>query len=203
MSSSKHSLRALSLVVVSTVATAVAGCWVEPEQPYVAPVPAPTATATTPAPDPVKPAEVAIATHETLLSDGGKGIGVYVEYLGEGQWHLWATCDTIYSSQSCGFSLTGTPETGAIITDLRRSDASDASDTLGTQSRDSFSAQFRTANEIDGVTVRLDSPGAALTLAASLDGVADPAMIFWIGADRQVHDRGAPTNPVTFVPTEP
>ena len=200
MSSSKLSLRALSLVVVSTLATAVAGCWVEPEQPYVSPTPTPTATVPAPTPEPVRPAEVPIATHETLVSDGGKGIGVYVEYLGEGLWHLWTTCDTIYSNVSCSFALTGTPETGTVVGDVQRADASNAGDSLGTLSRDSFDVRLTTANEIDGVTVRLGTPGAALTLAASLDGVSDPAMIFWVGPDG-LHDRGAPTNPVTFVPT--
>ncbi len=205
---SPRSLRALGLVLVSTLASTLAGCWVEPDHDYEAPAPQyqDPPVPVNPSPStPVKPASVDIAAGQTLQQDGGKGIGVYVEYTGGGRWHLWATCDTLTSNARCRFNLLGTPETGAMLTSVIN-DASSVDDSLGASTRDRFDVTLNTAYEQDGVTLQVDPPGSAITLQASLDGQDDANMIFWVAPTADgvgVIRSGAPSNPVTFVPDVP
>src|SRR5689334_23022928 len=51
------------------------------------------------------PMLVEIDTDQTMTADPGQGVGVFVEYSKGGHWHVWWTCDTAKTRQSCEFSV--------------------------------------------------------------------------------------------------
>lgn len=194
-----HSLPFVALVSLAFLVPVLGACWVEPDPVATAPSPAPTAAPTQTAP--VEPARMAIATGETLASEPGKGAGVFVEYQGAGQWKIWTTCDSLYSSTPCLYRLTLTPEAGARIT-APGMGLDGASDNQFTSSRESeLQVMLVTTSELDSFTLQLDPPGSALQLHTMLDGAEDGRVVFWVGPE--VLHTGAPTNPVILAPTRP
>lgn len=147
------------------------------------------------------PRSVDILTGATLWSEPGEGAGLFVEYLGDGTWYVWSTCDSAISGLSCDFRFIATPEVGASITsaalDPPDEDASNQVSTTG----DSLTGHFMTRLEMDGTTFQVDPPGAAVQIALWTDGVADPQLFYWQGPNT-IH-YGAPSDPVVFVPTAP
>lgn len=196
-----RALISLTTVGLTALASMLTACWVEPDQSrdwrQPSESPAATATATTPQPKP-QPATVAIATGATIVSEPGQGAGVFVEYLGNGAWRIWATCDSLQTGNSCLYDLSFAAEAGARISSQTRFEKG-ASDSLSTTAG-GLQARFSTTTEIDEVLIDLDTPGASLSIEASLDGAGDSRILYWIGPDA-LH-QGAPTNPVIFVPTK-
>ena len=43
-----------------------------------------------------------------LSADPGEGAGVFVEFLGDGQWNVWLTCDTELTGRSCAYDIYAT-----------------------------------------------------------------------------------------------
>lgn len=196
-----RALVTLAVAGLTALASTLTACWVEPDQnrDWRQPIETPeTPAATTPTPKP-QPATVSIATGATIVSEPGQGAGVFVEYLGGGAWHIWATCDTLQTGDSCLYDLALTAEAGARITSQTRFDKG-SSDSLSTISG-GLEARFSTTTEVDEIRIDLDTPGASLSIEASLDGAGDSRILYWIGPDA-LH-QGAPTNPVIFVPTKP
>src|SRR6185369_15770712 len=89
------------------------------QDPYTTPPPAPTATPSASASTPVPPATsapmlVQVDTDQTMNANGGEGVGVFTEYFKGGHWHVWWTCDTAKTQQSCDFSVSATVAAGSV-----------------------------------------------------------------------------------------
>ncbi len=146
-----------------------------------------------------------IATGQTIDSDPGTGAGVFVEYAGAGEWHLWTTCDTPTSGEACEYTLFARANSSV------RFESFDgpvgAYDGAGPYAPGVLEADFETTNEIDGLRFHAD-PGATVTITAWLDGVAEPRAIYWYGlatdgSDAPVLHPGAPSDPVALTPDTP
>ena len=95
-------------------------------------------------PDDPEIATVPIDAGETLQADPGEGVGVFVEYMGGGEWNVWATCDTEFSGFSCAFDVFVNAD-GLIVGDDADLEASDFID------KDSRAAQkLAEAAQCDG-----------------------------------------------------
>lgn len=154
-------------------------------------------------------AELTIDAGEGLVLAPGEGIGVGVEYAGDGRWAVTTACDTSSSGEPCIFDiLIASDGSAAGVDDVEGSDleSGDAVFLL-----DPFAVQLEVATDTatDGVTFTT-SPGATVRLSVLLyDPVVDSAfewsddarVISWVGSGA-IH-RGAPTNPVDLTPNRP
>lgn len=150
-----------------------------------------------------------IDSGEQLELEAGVGVGVALEYAGDGQWRLATVCDTALSDESCIFDL------------LVSSDASDdgiisfegvnleAGDFVRAPDRFALQLEWVTDADEDALEFRVQ-PGATVRLSALLydpivdsafDWSDDPRIISWVGGGA-VH-RGAPSNPVDLTPDRP
>lgn len=181
------------LLAVASV-LALAGCTVEPER-RAEPLPA--------AGDQCElsvtssPSSVSLAENQRLTAEPGQGAGVLVSSQGGGKWTIDAVCDTAKSGLSCTWDLRLRAVGGSISTPLPEPPTSNFGD-LGVASGEAF-ARFVTTTEWDSFTVTVSPADAALELETSLDGCAEPRVVYWMGPDA-VH-YGAPTDPVIFVST--
>jgi len=122
------------------------------------------------------PMLVTVDTDQTLNAAGGAGVGVFVEYSKGGHWHLWWTCDTSQSGQSCDFNITATVASGT----LRNVDGSSLPGGFFT-SPSPTEIVAKTTTTTDSPALRFDSdPGAIVTLTASVGGVTDGAFLFCV-----------------------
>jgi hypothetical protein len=182
------------------------GCVLENEPPReLAPDPKPYT------PDPGPPANggpprspspmlVEIDSDQTLSSPPGDGVGVFVEYARGGHWHLWWTCDTAQTSQSCEFSVSATAASGT-ITNLDASELEGGFVASPTPSR--VDAKSTTTTQVHGI--RFDTePGAVLTVEAAVGGVKDGAFLFFV-QDGKINGgfSGKLTNPLQFQGSAP
>jgi hypothetical protein len=135
---------------------------------------------------------VAIDEGGVLDADPGQGVGVFVEYLGAGSWHVWTTCDSEISGAGCSFDL----YLDAWSLDLPRSDDLEVDDFLDEQG-DSLHASFYVTDDTDGVTVEAE-PDEPLRLEVWLDGAPDARFVYWVYGG-EIY-QGAPSNPVDFFP---
>lgn len=181
--------RWLATAVAMTSAIALGGCFItvdddddyhDDDDGYVAPPPSPTVE------------EVYIDEGERLEADPGRGVGVFVEYLGAGTWHVWTTCDTENNGVACAFDLdvAGYGLSSVDPEDLEDYDSID----VGV---DRATLYFDTSIDTDGVFIQL-SDLQPLTLGSYLDDGSAATFVSWV-EDAQVW-QGAPTNPVVFVP---
>lgn len=147
-----------------------------------------------PDPDPIPVAveEVFIDEGAQLEADPGAGVGVFVEYLGAGKWHLWTTCDTENHGYQCNFDLAvaGYGLTTVEPEDLEGYDAIDVGS-------DNAAITFETGVDTDGVIIQIDDL-QPLTVESYLDDADASGFVSWVG-DGLVK-QGAPSNPVAFVP---
>jgi hypothetical protein len=154
-------------------------------------------------------AELTIDAGEGLVLDPGEGIGVGVEYGGDGRWALTLVCDTNLSGAACFFDVLITSDGSSQgVDDVTASDLESGDEVF---SPDPFAVELRAATDTatDGVTFTT-SPGATVRLSALLydpvlgsdvDWNDDPRVISWVGSGA-IH-RGAPTNPVDLTPNRP
>jgi hypothetical protein len=146
------------------------------------------------------PMLVEVDTDQTMNAAGGDGVGVFVEYGKGGHWHVWWTCDTLKTQQSCDFAVTLSVAAGQI----GKLDASElAGGFVASPTPSRIDAKSTTTTEVDGV--RFDSdPGAVLTLQASVGGVVDGAYIFFVQAGKLNGGfAGKLTNPLQLQGTIP
>lgn len=203
-------LRSLFLwPAVLTLAAAGTGCMVESAPPspsncvedewgdLVCFVPAPAPVKSGDAPT-TTPRTVGIQADQTLESNVGEGVGLFVEYAAGGRWHLHTTCDTTSSSVGCAWEVFATPATGAALGGVQGEnlEQSDSVDRQGAAIH--FAAYTSTGKQ--GATFE-GTPGAALELEVYLDGVLEPRYVYWV--DAGVLHAGAPTDPVRFQPSTP
>jgi hypothetical protein len=143
-------------------------------------------------------AEAAIDTGAALASVAGQGAGTLVGYEGAGKWHLNLTCDTAISSERCHWDIFIEPLDGARIRNVSHEglDGEDAFDWDGEAAR----LIALTGTDNDALVLETD-PGKGLRIDVLLDDAPGNEFIYWIGGGA-IH-RGAPTNPIDLVPTEP
>ncbi len=113
------------------------------------------------------PVLVQVDPDKTMSATPGAGVGVFVEYHLGGGWHVWWTCDTSTTGQSCAFDVKISVASGA-ITNAANQGFGDA-DSLATPSAQAFEATTTTTTNMDGVTFDT-TPGAVITLEATVGG---------------------------------
>lgn len=138
----------------------------------------------------VAPMLVDVDTNQTMSASPGDGVGVFVEYKAGGGWHVWWTCDTNKSSQSCNFVVK--ISASAALQNLQTTGSAQASN--ADPGVTTFSTV--TGSTIDGATFST-AAGDVLTLDASVDGLADGSFIFFV-QDGKVNGgfAGKLTNPL-------
>lgn len=146
---------------------------------------------------------------EQLALEAGAGVGVALEYAGDGQWRLATVCDTALSDESCVFDLlVSSDASDAGITAFEGVDL-EAGDVVRAPDRFAVQLEWITEADQDALDFRTE-PGATVRLSALLyDPIADsafdwsddPRIISWVGGGA-VH-RGAPSNPVDLTPDRP
>ncbi|MDF2692685.1 MAG: hypothetical protein K0S65_1068 [Labilithrix sp.] len=139
------------------------------------------------------PMLVEVDADQTMTATGGEGVGVFIEYFKGGHWHVWWTCDTAQTRQSCDFSVSAAAASGN-ITNLDAAELTGGFATSPTASR--VEATSNTTTEVHGV--RFDTaPGAVITVDASVGGLKDGAFLFFV-QDGKVNGgfTGKLTNPL-------
>lgn len=141
----------------------------------------------------VAPMLVAIDTGEVMTAVPGQGVGVFTEYKKGGTWHIWWTCDTAKTNQTCDFAVSVTAGSGAIT-------GVDASELEGGFSSSPapwlLETRVTTSSQIHGIRFSTE-PGATITLDASVDGMKDGSFLFFV-QDGKVNGgyTGTLTNPL-------
>lgn len=146
------------------------------------------------------PDQLSIDTGATMSVAAGQGAGLFVEYLGGGNWDVYTSCDTALSDSPCSFDVIITVDAGVTIEAPMLHDAEPV-DTL-TLIDSGFQLKTGTALKLDGVAFTTD-PGAVIRVDMLLDGEADPTFIHWVSGGHHVTGTSETTNPVDFVPTFP
>jgi hypothetical protein len=122
-----------------------------------------------------KPLLVIIDTDRTMNATPGAGVGVFTEYAAGGKWHVWWTCDTNVTNETCDFDVKISVASGA-FSDLSVDGTSGATPTT---TPTSIELQTTTAATIDGLYFDTD-PSAIITLDAALGGVEDGKLLFFV-----------------------
>jgi hypothetical protein len=135
------------------------------------PVPS-SSTAATPS-----PILVDVDTGKTMNAAPGDGVGIFVEYAAGGQWHVWWTCDTNKTSESCAFSVQIVATTGA-MTNLALAGAVQGDNIQQTDTQTLTATTTTTSNAVD---VRFaGDPGGTIQITASVGGVNDSSFFFFV-----------------------
>jgi hypothetical protein len=144
---------------------------------------------------PVSPAPmlVEVDTDQTMNAVAGDGVGVFIEYRKGGHWHVWWTCDTTQTHQSCEFSVSAAAASGN-VSNVDASELPGGFVASPTESR--VDASSTTTTGVHGI--RFDSsPGAVVTIEASVGGLKDGSFLFFV-QDGKVNGgfAGKLTNPL-------
>ncbi len=195
---------ASSLVVLALSATTLIACAYEDSPPRrLVPDPKPYSPSDAPTqggggtPAPVNsstaPMLVEVDADQTMTATGGDGVGVFIEYYKGGHWHVWWTCDTAQTRQSCDFVVSASAASGN-ISNVDASELPGGFVTASTPSR--VDAKSTTTTEVHGI--RFDTnPGAVITVEAAVGGLKDGAFLFFV-QDGKVNGgfTGTLTNPL-------
>ena len=146
-----------------------------------------------------EPRDALIDTGAELELDAGQGVGLLMEYLGDGEWHVRTSCDTLKSGYDCAWDILIWPEEGDTLSDFTGEDL-EAGDALARELDGALHLSWLTGSDFDGVTFDA-TPGGLLRFDALLDGACANPYMYWIG-DGAVHT-GSPSNPLDLTPTEP
>ena len=141
-------------------------------------------------------ADITIDTGVGMSASPGEGVGVFVQYAGDGHWDVFTTCDTSASGASCNFDIVVSADPGVMISGVQGADLS-AGDTLSLNSDGSFRLVTDTDFGTNGVSFDAD-PGATIEVDVLLDGVSQPSFVDAVSGG--VLLQGVPTNPVDFTP---
>ncbi len=156
-----------------------------------------------PGPIDVEVFEANIDTGVVLDAEPGEGAGAFIEYLGEGRWHVFVACDTTDPASACQWDVVvngADPVTRSTAITGFKSDGLEVDDAVYGTSTGGVALQTFTDDTLDGFFFDT-APGEPIRIEVWLDGVLDPRFIYWPG-DGVVH-RGAPSDPLDLVPTEP
>jgi hypothetical protein len=137
----------------------------------------------------------------------GQGVGVFTEYDAGGHWHLWWTCDTSLTSQTCLFDVKVTVEQGAIVNavadQFTSSDVLTMPSTPGPGEAGGIEAKTMTTTATEGVLFDTD-PGATITLLATVGGLYNGQFLFWVqGGQVKGGYTGTVTDPLMLVGATP
>ncbi len=158
--------------------------------------------------------ELTIDSGARVAPDAGAGVGLSLEYAGDGRWWLYTSCDFLSTDTACIFDvLVFADESASGISDVEESElvGSELEPNDDVYQPDDFTLaiDFRTEADLDGVGFTAE-PGATVRVSALLydpdqdaDGgwSDDPRLISWVG-NGGLH-WGAPTNPVDLRPDRP
>jgi len=150
---------------------------------------------------------------ESLIDPGrgvelepGAGVGVAVEYQGDGRWQMSAACDTERSGSVCRFALlASSEESSGEFAELERIGL-EPEDELTLLDPFAVEMSWITADDLDAAAFTT-SAGASLRVSVLLydpvpdsdfDWTNDPRLVNWVG-DGALH-AGAPSNPVDLTP---
>jgi hypothetical protein len=144
----------------------------------------------------VSPMLVDVDTDQTMSATPGDGVGVFVEYKTGGGWHVWWTCDTNTSNQTCNFAVKISAT--STITNVTTQGSAQASNANG-----ALSFQTVTGASIDGVTFSTNA-GDTITLDATVDGAPSGSFVFFV-QDGKVNGgyTGKLTNPLKLEGNKP
>ncbi|HTA88363.1 MAG TPA: hypothetical protein VK745_02260 [Polyangiaceae bacterium] len=146
------------------------------------------------------PTQAAIDTDQQIDVDAGQGAGVFIEYATGGHYHVRVSCDTTLSNLACQWQVTVTLETsdaGQTIMNVV-GEGLQGNDSVTSVAPDGYQLNAYTTTEIDGFTFDT-APGAAVSVAANLDGACATPYYFWVG-DGALH-QGSPSDPITLTPS--
>ena len=127
-----------------------------------------------------------------ISSEPGDGAGIFVEYLGDGEWSVWLTCDTNKTGRSCAYDIFATGEDIVATGE----DDLEMEDTIY-EDLDEVSLYADTTDDFDGFLFKAN-PGEAVAIEVWLDGAPDSSLVFWVADNTLL--QGMPTNPTLFVP---
>lgn len=115
------------------------------------------------------PILVVVDTDQVMNADPGQGVGVFTEYGSGGKWHVWWTCDTVKSNQTCDVSVSATVATGTIA----NVDATALQEgSVATPNPSRVEARVTTSTQVHGISFTTN-PGAVLTLEATVGGLRE------------------------------
>ena len=200
------------IILASALATAAVACVVESEPRRIAGSGGGSATGGSTGTDPnpgsngtppssSAPILVEVDTDKTMTAAPGEGVGVFVEYAKGGKWHVWWTCDTKKTQQSCDFQVKISVTSGAIANAKTEVPGAAYLDTSGGAS--SVGAKTLTSSEIHGITFETNA-GATITLDARVGEFHDSSFLFFV-QDGKVNGgfTGKLTNPLQLVGKSP
>jgi len=159
---------------------------------------------------PVDVAGVEIDRGGEIDLDPGQGVGVGIEYAGDGAWSITTACDTALSDAVCHFDvvvreLESAPAgiTEAVAVGLEMEDRLTQPDPFSLEldvvtGSDLVGATF---SAVPGATVRVEALLYDPLYDSALDWVADPRSLYWVGASAL--QAGAPSDPVDLTPDQP
>jgi len=151
-------------------------------------------------------AELRIDAGRGVELEPGAGVGVAVEYQGDGRWQMSAACDTSLSGSVCRFALLASSEVGANEFGELERIGLEPEDELALLDPFAVEMTWITADDLDAAAFTT-SPGASVRVSVLLydpvpdsdvDWTNDPRLVSWVG-DGALH-AGAPTNPVELTP---
>jgi hypothetical protein len=158
--------------------------------------------------------ELTIDSGARVAPEAGAGVGVSLEYTGEGRWWLYTSCDFVSTGTACVFDvLIFADESATGISDVEDAELAgselEPNDDVYQTDDVTLALEFSTEDDLDGVGFSAE-PGETVRVSALLydpdqgsDGgwSDDPRLISWVG-NGGLH-WGAPTNPVELRPDLP
>jgi hypothetical protein len=148
---------------------------------------------------PVAIPDVVVDPGAQMSASPGEGVGLFVQYQGDGRWDLFTTCDTAVTGAACNFDVVISADPGVYFSGIVGTDLG-PSGSVSLQSDGSIRLVTDTDFATDGVSFDADA-GATIEVDVLLDGVAQPQFIFAVS--NGVLLQGMPGNPVDFTPAAP
>lgn len=134
-------------------------------------------SASSPGSPAVAPVLVVVDNDRTMAATPGDGVGVFVEYRTGGHWHVWWTCDTNHTGQSCAFDVGVTVDSGSISRPTP--ERLETAGVLTAPSAQSVKVTSTTTAQAHGLTFDT-TPGAVITLDAAVGGLRDESFLFFV-----------------------
>ncbi|MEO7112741.1 MAG: hypothetical protein ABI183_20005 [Polyangiaceae bacterium] len=169
-------MRATSaLFVIASATFAIACSDGRSEQPYGYGSPDPLPSTSTPSS--ATPILVDVDTGKTMNAAPGDGVGIFVEYAAGGQWHVWWTCDTNKTSESCAFNIKIAAKTG-LMSNLALSGAVQGDSLLQSDDHTLSAVTSTTSNAVD--VKFTGDPGGTIEIEAAVGGIDDSSFFFFV-----------------------
>jgi hypothetical protein len=185
----KAATKLASLFATLAAAASLTGCVVGVD-------PGPGVVVTDPGPVVTTIPNVIVDAGAQMSADPGNGVGLFVQYQGDGRWDLFTTCDTAFSGAACNFDVVVTADAGDYFTGVMGTDLGAASD-VSMEDDGTIRLVTNTDYGTDGVSFDATA-GATINVDVLLDGVPQPAFIFAVS--NGVLLNGMPSNVVDFTP---